>query len=245
MVSFAVSRSGTSVERCTVACQNFLTPVDNPGARTDAGGRRARPSDLAALVELDRACFGRRAWSARAWREAVTAPEWLTTVIERDGAIVAASVLIPEVPRASLASIAVAPDWRRRGLGRALLRQAVGPRTRGIGTMARARGGQREPRRGRVVPTGGFRRLAAFLGRRLLAAGDAPPPRRCAWGVSLDSWSPAPAVRASRRRSPSRPPSTPTSARSTSSSPTGPGSSSPRSWARNARPRTASPTVWR
>ena len=113
------------MERCTVACQNFLTPVDNPGARTDAGGRRARPSDLAALVELDRACFGRRAWSARAWREAVTAPEWLTTVIERDGAIVAASVLIPEVPRASLASIAVAPDWRRRGLGRALLRQAV------------------------------------------------------------------------------------------------------------------------
>jgi ribosomal-protein-alanine N-acetyltransferase len=113
------------VERCAVACKNFLTPADIPGTRTAAIGRRARPSDLAALVELDRACFGRRAWSVRAWREAVTTPEWTTVVIERDGAVVAASVLIPDVPRACLASIAVAPEWRRRGLGHALVRDAI------------------------------------------------------------------------------------------------------------------------
>lgn len=125
MVSFAVSRSESLAERCAVACQNFLTPADEPGTRTAAAGRRARPSDLAALVELDRVCFGRRAWSARAWREAVTAPEWATVVIERDGAIAAASVLILDAPRACLASIAVAPEWRRRGLGDALMRDAI------------------------------------------------------------------------------------------------------------------------
>ncbi len=108
-----------------MACQNFLTPADEPGTRTASAGRRARPSDLASLVELDRVCFGRRAWSARAWREAVTAPEWATVVIERDGAIVAASVLILDVPRACLASIAVAPEWRRRGLGDALICDAI------------------------------------------------------------------------------------------------------------------------
>jgi ribosomal-protein-alanine N-acetyltransferase len=126
MVSFAVSRSGNLAERCAVKCQNFLTPADNPGTRTAAVGRRARPADLAALVELDRACFGRRAWSARAWREAVTAPQWITVVIERNGEIVAASVLIPDGPRASLASIAVASRWRRQGLGRVLVRDAIG-----------------------------------------------------------------------------------------------------------------------
>ncbi len=108
-----------------MACQNFLTPADEPGTRTAHAGRRARPSDLADLVELDRVCFGRRAWSARAWREAVTAPEWATVVIERNGAIVAASVLVLDVPRANLASIAVAPEWRRRGLGDALMRDAI------------------------------------------------------------------------------------------------------------------------
>ena len=108
-----------------MACQETLTPAEKPGTRTSGVGRRARASDLAALVELDRVCFGRRAWSARAWRDAVAAPEWTTVVIEREGAIAAASVLIPDGPRACLASIAVAPEWRRQGLGRALLRDAV------------------------------------------------------------------------------------------------------------------------
>lgn len=125
MVSFAVSRSGSLAGSCAVACKNFLTPGDKPGTQRAAVGRRARPSDLAALVALDRACFGHRAWSARAWREAVTAPDWMTVVIERDGAVAGASVLIPDLPRASLASIAVAPEWRRRGLGHALVADAI------------------------------------------------------------------------------------------------------------------------
>ena len=108
-----------------MTCQNFLTPADKPGTWAAAVGRRARPSDLPALVELDRACFGRRAWSARAWREAVTTPEWATVVVERGGAIVAASVVVPGPPSANLASIAVGPQWRRAGLGRALVRDAL------------------------------------------------------------------------------------------------------------------------
>jgi len=88
--------------------------------RREAGAR-----DIAALVELDRVCFGRRAWSAQAWREVVTLPEWTTEVIEEDRQIIAASVLLPAAPVSWLASLAVYPGSRRRGLGRLLLRAAV------------------------------------------------------------------------------------------------------------------------
>ncbi len=125
MVSFAVSWSGSPVESCAVECQKPLTPAEKPGTRTFPIGRRARPGDLAGLIDLDRICFGRRAWPARAWREAITAPEWTTVVIEREGAIAAASVFVPDMPRACLASLAVAPAWRRQGLGGALLRDAI------------------------------------------------------------------------------------------------------------------------
>ena len=108
-----------------MACQDSFTPAEKSGTRPWPEGRLARPGDLAALVALDRICFGRRAWPARAWREAVTMPEWTTVVVERGGAIAAASALLLGGPRASLASLAVAPQWRRQGLGRALLRDAV------------------------------------------------------------------------------------------------------------------------
>lgn len=83
------------------------------------------PSDLAELVGLDRLCFGERSWPARAWWEVLHEPGWHSRVIRTRQAIIGATVLLPAEPVVSLASIAVHPAWRQRGLGWALLDDAI------------------------------------------------------------------------------------------------------------------------
>ena len=85
----------------------------------------AHPADLAALVELDRACFGRRAWPPAAWTEAVTDPGWTTLVVREGADPVAAAVLLPFLPVAHLASIGVHPGRRHRGIGTWLLHDVL------------------------------------------------------------------------------------------------------------------------
>jgi len=100
-----------------------LTPDSEAGER----GRPiepARSEDLGALVELDRICFGRRAWPPMAWAETVTEPTWTTLVVRAGGLPIAAAVLLPFAPVAHLASIGVHPAQRDRGIGTALLREA-------------------------------------------------------------------------------------------------------------------------
>ena len=92
----------------------------------------ARPAELATLVALDRACFGRRAWPPAAWAEAVTDPGWTTLVVREGGEPIAAAVLLELLPVAHLASVGVHPGCRRRGLGTLLLRDAL-RRARGAG----------------------------------------------------------------------------------------------------------------
>ncbi len=108
-----------------MACQEIRTPAEKIDSDSTPARRSAGAGDLGALFELDRACFGRRAWSLSAWREVVTLPEWTVIVIEQDGALAAASVLLLAAPTSWLASLAVSPERRRRGLGRALLRDAL------------------------------------------------------------------------------------------------------------------------
>jgi len=85
-----------------------------------------------ALARLDACCFGPLAWPLRAWRAVVLDPAWTTLVCGGAAAPEAALVLLAWPPEATLASIAVAPVRRRRGLGTALLREAVA-RARGAG----------------------------------------------------------------------------------------------------------------
>lgn len=83
------------------------------------------PGDLAELVALDRLCFGARAWPARAWWEVIHEPGWTLRVVRGKRSVVAAAVLLSAAPVSSLASLAVHPAWRRRGLGLALLDDAI------------------------------------------------------------------------------------------------------------------------
>lgn len=103
-------------------CSNPLTPDGLPDGLELAP---ADAHDLAELVSLDRTCFGARAWSSAQWRDLVGSPGWRITVARDARQLVAVSVLLPGAPRAYLASLAVAPVWRRRGLGRLLLHDAV------------------------------------------------------------------------------------------------------------------------
>ncbi len=96
--------------------------VDGPRA---GHPRPARAEEIEALVELDRLCFGSRAWSRKAWLEVVVSPEWTTVVLERGGRLTAAAVLLPAAPVSWLASLAVDPRHRRTGLGRTLLHDAL------------------------------------------------------------------------------------------------------------------------
>ena len=104
--------------------QKTLSPGSSAGGGT-APVEAAHPADLAALIELDRRCFGRRAWPPAAWLEAVTDPEWTTLIVRESDTPIAAAVLLPYTPVAHLASIGVHPDVQRRGIGTVLLRDAL------------------------------------------------------------------------------------------------------------------------
>lgn len=104
-------------------CTKVHTPVGRPDTVPIGDGA---PADLRVLVELDRLCFGARAWPARAWWEVLNEPGWTLRVVRGGGSVVGAAVLLPATPVSSLASIAVHPAWRRRGLGLALLDDAIG-----------------------------------------------------------------------------------------------------------------------
>lgn len=125
MVSSYVGRGPEAVGSGIVGCTRFVSPAEGAVTSASVVCRQAAAGDLQALVELDRLCFGRRAWSVRAWCEVVTLPEWTTVVFAEAQEIVAASVLLPAAPVSWLASVAVRPSHRRKGLGRALLRDAV------------------------------------------------------------------------------------------------------------------------
>jgi ribosomal-protein-alanine N-acetyltransferase len=105
-----------------VRCSNLLTGVSlADGLELGTGEIR----DLAALIALDRVCFGARAWPRSQWRELLTSPGWRIVLVRQSEHLVAASVLLPGAPRAHLASLAVVPEWRRRGGARLQLADAV------------------------------------------------------------------------------------------------------------------------
>ncbi|WP_342664582.1 ribosomal protein S18-alanine N-acetyltransferase [Humibacter albus] len=108
--------------------------------RTDAGAataelRSALPSaagrlrvateaDLAAIMALETSVFVTDAWSTDLMRAELVSPHSYYLVAEREGAIVAYSGLraVQGAADADIQTIAVAPQARRLGVGRALMR---------------------------------------------------------------------------------------------------------------------------
>lgn len=106
-------------------CKDLLSDVEPSNTLSGVRLERARRADAAQLRALDVTCFGENAWSPQSWR-GVVADHAVTVLAARSGAeLVGAMVLLPWAPVASLASLAVAPSWRHRGLGRGLLLEAL------------------------------------------------------------------------------------------------------------------------
>jgi len=106
-------------------CQDPFPPVGAADIPQALVVRTSQPQDAAPLVELDRVCFGRRAWTAREWLEVVGEPGWTALVAQLGDRVIAATVLLLWPPEVSLASLAVHPDFRRHGLGALLLRASL------------------------------------------------------------------------------------------------------------------------
>jgi len=85
----------------------------------------ATPRDVPALFELDVLCFGPRAWSWAAWWEVASWPGWTCQVLRHRSRVVGALVMLLWPPVAQLASVAVHPRFRSRGLGSWMLQEAI------------------------------------------------------------------------------------------------------------------------
>lgn len=81
--------------------------------------------DVPALLALEKACFGREAFTDTQLRQMLSARYGLAMGIWEDSLLVGAALLEVLVPESELHSLAVLPGKRRRGLGAALLKSAL------------------------------------------------------------------------------------------------------------------------
>ena len=86
--------------------------------------RSAVPADTALLVAIERRCFS-DPWSETSFREALDSP-WSFGLVAHPGRSIAGYLIGREVGgTGEILNLAVAPDYRRRGVARALLRAAL------------------------------------------------------------------------------------------------------------------------
>ncbi|HVX06461.1 ribosomal protein S18-alanine N-acetyltransferase [Humibacter sp.] len=94
--------------------------------------RRATADDLDAIMAIETSVFVTDAWSPELMRSELEAPHSFYLVAERDGEVVGYSGLraVVSAADADIQTIAVAPEARRLGLGRALMNEMIAEATR-------------------------------------------------------------------------------------------------------------------
>lgn len=86
--------------------------------------RSAVPADAAPLVEIERRCFS-DPWSETSFRDALESP-WAFGLVAYTNRGIAGYLIGREVAgTGEVLNLAVSPDYRRRGLARALLRAGL------------------------------------------------------------------------------------------------------------------------
>ena len=87
--------------------------------------RSAVPADAASLVEIERRCFS-DPWSEASFRDALDSP-WAFGLVGYSAQDITGYLIGREVAgTGEVLNLAVAPNFRRRGLARALLRAGLG-----------------------------------------------------------------------------------------------------------------------
>lgn len=86
--------------------------------------RPVRPGDLPALLRIEREAFP-VPWSERAFRMVMRRDPGAVLVAERSGRVAGFAALWVSGDEAELADLAVAPEHRRSGVGRTLLRACL------------------------------------------------------------------------------------------------------------------------
>lgn len=84
-------------------------------------------SHLPAVAALEKLCFPADPWSENIFRSALDSPDTAILLAEgEDGALLGYAVLYTVLDEGNLDNIAVAPEYRRRGVADALLSAVVG-----------------------------------------------------------------------------------------------------------------------
>jgi ribosomal-protein-alanine N-acetyltransferase len=86
--------------------------------------RRAWPADAPVLAALERRCFP-DPWSTESFREALGSPGVVALIREDDGEVTGYLLGREILGTGEVLNLAVAPERRRQGIGRALLEQAI------------------------------------------------------------------------------------------------------------------------
>lgn len=103
-----------------------MAPSSRPAPSAAVAVLPATEADLDAVMEIERACFA-APWPRDAMREEIAVSGWSTVVkAELDGELAGFAVYWTVADERHLQNLATAPGFRRRGVGRALVRHVIG-----------------------------------------------------------------------------------------------------------------------